>query len=75
MESFLSLETNKSFQNCKDSLIAGKDNSWAFFRNTNQLTSYQNLSSHVERTKTSSGRVLTHSDKVFQGKYKTKCIN
>ena len=44
MESFLSLGTNPPFQNCKDALIGGKDNSWAFFGNSNQLNSYQTIS-------------------------------
>ena len=43
MESFLSLGTNPPFQNCKDALIGGKDNSWAFFGNSNQINSYQTI--------------------------------
>ena len=48
MESFLSLGTNPPFQNCKDSLIGGKDNSWAFFGNSNQLNSYQTIPGQSE---------------------------
>ena len=44
MESFLSLGTNPPFQNCKDALIGGKDNSWAFVGSSNQLNSYQSIS-------------------------------
>ena len=66
MESCLSLGANKPFQKCKDSLINGHDNTWAFFGNPNQLTSYQNLSGHLERgTHSNALQITMLSDEVL----------
>ena len=66
MESFLSLGANKPFQKCKDSLINGQDNTWAFFGKPNQLTSYQNVSGHLEGETYSNSLQLTMlSDEVL----------
>ena len=66
MESFLSLGGNKPFQKCKDSLINGQDNSWAFFGKPNQLTSYQNVSGHLEgETYSNSFQLSMLSDEVL----------
>ena len=56
MESFLRIDTNTPFQNCKDSLIAGKDSSGVFFGNGNQFNSYQNHSAQFD-----TGTLLTGS--------------
>ena len=66
MESFLSLGANKPFQKCKDSLINGQDNTWAFFGKPNQLISYQKVSGHLERGAHSNALQLTMlSDEVL----------
>ena len=75
MESFLRLGTSPPFQNCKDSLIAGKNNSRSFLSNSNQSNSYQTHTGLFDTGMLSTGSTKLSNEVLYYNLYFDLIIN